>query len=157
MKGGRTVKIKVICSCRKNGESKKLPGERKDSYERSPFLVGIKYDEGGRAFYLTNPAGCRISRPYLIPKPPTQYMAVYDHEIIDSKPCITIRTDNGTKLIPLSQLDNSEIHWPVFQYAKRNGLLSQPGWKRFARIADLLPDTTDISTCDHMRDSAVAR
>ena len=56
-------------------------------------------------------------------------------------------------MIPLSQLDNSEIHWPVFQYAKRNGLLNKPGWKRFAKIADLLPDTTDILP----HDSVIAR
>ena len=156
LKGGRSAKMKVMCSCRRNGQAKKPSGERNVRYERIPFLVGIEYDEGGRAFYLTNSAGCRISSPYLIPKPPSQYMAVYDHETIDGKPFITIRTKETTKLIPLSQLDNSEIHWPVFQYAKRNGLLNQPGWKRFAKIADLLPDTTDVSTSDILRDSAFA-
>ena len=153
--GGPTARMKVISRCLMNGETKKPPGTEQRRYQVKPFLVALEYTEGGRAYYLTDPSGKRISGVFLIPRPPQQYMAVYDHE--DRKvegtvrTWIAVRVREGTKWMPLSDVNKDDIHWPLYQYARRNKLLEKPGWKRFAKVGKCLPAMVATMTCESVR------
>ncbi len=156
--GGKTAKMKVISRCLMNGEGKKPAGKKQAGkkqrrYQVIPFLVALEYPEGGRAYYLSDSSGKRISGVFLIPRPPQQYMAVYDHDnwVVEGKErtWISVRDrNNETKWMPLSDLNKDDIHWPLYQYAKRNDLLNKTGWKRFAKVERYLPDMVATMTCE---------
>ena len=149
------VRLKVVHKCRQHGQDRIQHGEKKESYQRLPYIVGVHYREGGRAFYITDPAGQRVSGVFAMPKPPREYLAVYDHEARNGKIWITImRPDYTTDCIRLSDVNREDLHWPLYQYARRNSLLDKPGWKRFSNIGDLIPEMT-ISATSHLPPSQI--
>ncbi len=163
LQGGRTAKMKVVSRCLMNGETKKPvkpaakpAGKKQRRYQVTPYFVALEYPEGGRAYYLTDSSGKRTSGVFLIPRPPQQYMAVYDHDnwVVEGKErtWISVRDrNNETKWMPLSDVNKDDIHWPLYQYAKRNDLLHKPGWKRFAKVGNYLPDMVATTVCESAR------